>query len=78
MNSDANTQNNIIIRNEIQSQNTSTTQNIIPIIQYAQKCAHCGEYLLGDQILEFYKGLDERYVNWLCHEECNKLYSKNN
>lgn len=42
-----------------------------PLIQYAQKCAWCGLYLLGGDEISTYNGLDYQYKDWLCHKDCN-------
>jgi hypothetical protein len=41
------------------------------VIQTAQKCAWCGEYLLGSQLIATYNGPDKRFSEWLVHESCN-------
>jgi hypothetical protein len=41
------------------------------LIQYAQKCAWCGYYILCYQELETYNGGLKRYAGWLCHKSCN-------
>ena len=45
------------------------------LIQYAQKCAWCNEYLCNDEIIVEYNGPYEEYFGWLCHLGCNLVVS---
>jgi hypothetical protein len=51
-----------------------TKTPVQPLIQSAQKCAWCGDYLLGDEPTAVYDGANPLYVNWECHDRCN-VYS---
>jgi len=43
-----------------------------PLVQYAQKCAWCGRYLVGSESdFAIYNGKDPLYKGWVCHYECN-------
>ncbi len=48
----------------------------MPKDQLSQKCPICYKFLLLGQIVEYYKGPDNDYKNWLCHADCNKIVTK--
>lgn len=59
-------------KNAIRNVESKSKKNIEePLIQYAQKCAWCGEYITDAQETELYSGSDNRYKFWLCHKGCN-------
>ncbi len=41
------------------------------LIQYAQKCAWCNDYLYITDRTAIYNGPDTRLRSWTCHERCN-------
>lgn len=48
---------------------------IQPLIQYAQKCPWCYQYLLASQKTELYTGNDIEYIKWIAHAVCNEINS---
>ena len=53
--------------------NKSHNKSNEPLIQCAQKCAWCNQYMYFNDEIEEYKGLDVDFIGWMVHKHCNKF-----
>jgi len=44
-----------------------------PLIQAAQKCPWCFDWLWSYDDLDIYNGNDSSYKGWISHKKCNKV-----
>jgi len=57
---------------DISNQDTNDDDNEEPLIQAAQKCPWCFDWLWSYDDLDVYNGDNPSYKGWISHKKCNK------